>query len=72
MDAGSMIVEVQVRNNYGRAAVYPVSDLAKTLANLAGHVTLTEDDFRYIHKIPGVTVTVAAGPQGIPAWVQGS
>ncbi len=34
---------VEVRNNYGAPAVYPVCQTAKTFANIAGKKTLTHE-----------------------------
>jgi hypothetical protein len=70
-NGGALVVEVSVRWNYGRAAVYPANDLARTLADLAGHRTLTQQDLGLIRKLPGVSVTVADDPHGIPEWVRG-
>ena len=35
------ILEIEVRNVYGNATVYPVNDAAKLIASIAGTATLT-------------------------------
>ena len=37
------LVMVDVRNNYGAPAVYPVCQTAKTFANISGKKTLTKE-----------------------------
>ena len=65
----SLAVEVQPRNIYGAVKLYPVSALARTLAELAGHTTLTQRDLELASKIPGVTITLTDAPQDIPDWL---
>lgn len=63
------LVLVEVRNQYGRAAVHPANELARTLAELAGHTTLTEHDLRCVRRLPGFTVQATGAAEDIPAWV---
>ena len=67
----TLVVEVSVRQVYGNTTVYPVNDLAQTLASLAGHRTLTWGDLDLIRRLPGVKVAVVSDPGGIPDWVLG-
>jgi hypothetical protein len=64
-----LTVQVSVRNVYGKDTVYPENDVARTLAELAGHRTLTRYDLQLIRRLPNVRVEVASPPAGIPAWV---
>lgn len=64
-----LTVLVSVRNVYGNDTVYPENDIAQTLAELAGHRTLTRRDLQLIRQLPNIDVEVASPPAGIPAWV---
>ena len=36
-----MIAEIQIKSNYGAEAIYPINDVAKKFAEIAGTKTLT-------------------------------
>lgn len=67
----AVTVLVSVRNVYGKPAVYPENEIARTLAELAGHRTLTEYDLRMIRQLPNFTVKVTSNAADIPAWLLG-
>ena len=45
------IIEVEVRNVFGRSLVYPVNDNAKILASIAGAKTLSTIDLENAVKL---------------------
>lgn len=65
------LVLVEVRSQYGRPAVHPANELARTLADLAGHTTLTERDLQCVRRLPGFTVQATGAAEDVPAWVTG-
>lgn len=48
---------IEIKQNYGNDAYYPICDTSKKLAQLAGTRTLTPDAIRII-KSMGIKVTV--------------
>lgn len=52
-----MSITVQIKNVYGNEVVYPVCEVARTLARLAGHKTLTSYDIQQIKQL-GYTIVV--------------
>ena len=42
-EEASMIVQVQIKNNYGNQAVYPTCAVGETFALIAGTKTLTDE-----------------------------
>jgi hypothetical protein len=60
-----LTVWVEVRDVYGKPAVYPADDAARTFAAIARTSTITAATMRGIRAL-GFTVEVTAGP-GLPA-----
>ncbi len=54
----NMEIHVEIRNNYGQRAVYPVCQQAKLLAALSGNKTLTDWAIDLIKKM-GYKIVVA-------------
>ena len=46
-----MLLKVKVKNNYGTEHIYPVSEEAKLLAQLAGSKTLTRSTIEIAKKL---------------------
>jgi hypothetical protein len=46
-----MLLKVKVKNNYGTEHIYPVSEEAKLLAQLAGSKTLTQSTIEIAKKL---------------------
>lgn len=44
-------VIVDIRNNYGREAIYPANEAAKVFAEIAGTKTLTRDALKKIKAL---------------------
>lgn len=44
-------LKVQIKNNYGQEAIYPLCDDAKRFARLAGTTTLTRDAVQIIKAL---------------------
>lgn len=55
MTKSDRVLELQVRNKYGRELIYPINETAKLLAQLAGRKTLLEQDIKLALKL-GYTV----------------
>ena len=53
----NMSIEVEIKNVYGNATIYPVNAAAKTFAQIAGTKTLKRDTIA-LAKTLGYTVTV--------------
>ena len=56
-----MKIQVQVTTLYGRQAIYPVCNAAKTLADIAGTRTLTPEVIGLIKRL-GYTIEVVQQP----------
>lgn len=49
--ASNMVLEVQLRQVYGRDLIYPVNDVAQRCAELVGRKTLLEVDLRRLEAL---------------------
>lgn len=45
------MIEVEVRNVYGRPAIYPLNEAARLAAEMKGTKTLTQNDLRILAKL---------------------
>lgn len=52
-----MQLTIQIKNNYGKEAIYPICEKAKTFAKLARTSTLTRDTVELIKSL-GYSFTV--------------
>jgi hypothetical protein len=48
---GANNMKVEIKNNYGREAIYPVDDEAKIFATIAGTKTLTRETLALVKKL---------------------
>ena len=53
-----MTIQIEVRNVYGKEAIYPANETAKTFARIAGTKTLLRETLRLAQSL-GYTVEVA-------------
>ncbi|MBK8019813.1 MAG: hypothetical protein IPK20_26185 [Betaproteobacteria bacterium] len=58
--AATVVLEIEVKSIYGVNKIYPVNQAAKTLANIAGTKTLSEQDIIDAQSLGLVVVEVAA------------
>ena len=56
-----MVVEVEVKNVYGKELIYPVNDVAKKFAQIAGTTTLTLAVFKKIRELGCDVIITAPG-----------
>ena len=63
-----MSIQVEISNNYGREAIYPVNEAAITFAKIAGTKTLKMDTIAKAKKL-GYTVEVVPNCAQVLAMV---
>lgn len=56
-----MVIEIFVRNVYGKPTIYPANEAAELLAELSGKRTLSQRDLDIAHKL-GHTVLPVNDP----------